>query len=378
MKRSATLFVLLALTAGAPQAADQQQAYLGVFAETSSFKMAGMPAMPQLPPGVKLPPEAQQALGRFSGPQRKLTVRLWSPGIAPDNAFASLAVPEGLKQGPKLDLDLYRPKAETGGEDETGPGGIGSFDMELVIKRYWGSSPTVRPGQPELTEFRGLTGEQKASMRAEAAKARQRSSYFYKPDWTTGYWPTGKQPGLIDADAVLAGHYALTTNYTGSVALDVPDKVGLLNPIEMTSPDLQEVVPLDKAIAFRWKVVPNALGYHASIIGMQGKKTLIMWSSSEVKPQMGVTYDYLQMAEVAENVQKQIFMAGDRVEVTVPAAIFKDCDTVFMQMIGWGPGAALDKGQPLPRVQTKTTLSIMLGGNAMKGRAGRGFEPPSR
>lgn len=374
MKRFTTIAVLLALTMGVCQAGDQQQAYLGVFAETGSVKMAGMPAMPQLPPGVKLPPEAQQALGRFAGPQRKLTVRLWSPGIAPDSAAASLAVPEGLKQGPRLDLALYRPKTETGSEEETGPGANGSFDTEMVIKQYWGSSATVRPGQPEVTEFKGLTDEQKSEMRRQAAKARQGSTYFYKPNWTTGYWPTGKQPGVIDADAALAGHYALTTTYTGNVEIDVPERVNFLAPIEMTSPSLEEVVPLDQAIVFRWKAIPNALGYHASIMGMQGRKTLILWSSSEVRPQMGFGYDFLEMAEVSDFVRKQIFMAGDRVEVTVPQSIFKDCDTVYMQMIGWGPGAALDKGQPLPRVQTKTTLSITLGGKAMKGfrRTGNG------
>jgi hypothetical protein len=372
MKRVTTILGLLALSVGVSRAADQQQAFLGVFAETTSFKMVGMLAMPQLPPGVKLPPEAQQALAKFAGPQRKLTVRLWSPGIAPDNAFASLAVPEGLKQGPKLDLALYRPKTETGSEEETGPGGPGAFDTEMVIKQYWGSSATVRPGQPEITEFKGLTEEQKITMRQEATKARQGNSYFYKPNWTTGYWPTGKQPGLIDADAALVGHYALATNYTGNVEFDVPDKVNFLVPIEMSSPQLEEAVPLNTAILFRWKAIPNALGYHASIIGMQGKKTLILWSSSEVRPHMGFGYDFLQMAEVANFVQKQIFMAGDRVEVTVPTSIFKECDTVFMQMIGWGPGSALDQGRPLPRVQTKTTLSLMLGGKAMTGRPGFG------
>jgi hypothetical protein len=372
LKKFTTTLALLALAAGVSQAADEPQAFFGVFAETSSFRMAGMkmPEIPQLPAGIKLPAETQAALSRMGGAQRKLTVRLWSPGLAPANATASLAVPPGLKQGRSLKLDLYRPKPESGGEEETG--GPGGFDPEMVVKQYWGSSATVRPGQPEVIEFKGLTDEQKTRMRQETAKARQKNSYFYKPDWTTGYWPTGKQPGMIDADAALAGHYALTSSYTGNVEIDVPENVNLLQPIEITSPVLEEAVPLEKAIAFRWKAVPNALGYHASIIGMQGKKTLILWSSSEVKPQMGYGYDYLQMAEVSDFVKKQMFMAGDTVEVTVPAAIFKECDTVFMQMIGWGPGTALEKGQPLPRVQTKTTLMLMLGGKAMKGRGGFG------
>ena len=235
-----------------------------------------------------------------------------------------------------------------------------------------GSSATVRPGQPEVIEFKGLSAEQQTAMRKQSAKARVSNTYFYKPNWTTGYWPTGKQPGPDGPEAALEGHYALNSSYTGNVEIDVPAKVNILEPIEMTSPPLEEAVPLDKAIRFRWKAVPNALGYYATIFGViQKTKTLIMWSSSEIKPRAGFTYDYLQMSEVADYVKQTMFMGGDTVEVTVPEAIFKDCDVVNMQMIGWGPGTALEKGQPLPRVQTKTTLSLMLGGKMMQGQ-GRG------
>ncbi len=354
---------------------EDNQAFLGIFAETASMRMAGMPTpkLPEgikLPPGFKLPPQAAAALRQFGGATRKLTVRLWSPGIAADGATAALAIPDSLKLGKKLDLELYRPKPESGG-GETGPGGAPPIDPEMTIKRYWGSSRSVRPGQPDIIEFKGLTPEQKAIMQEQASKARRASSYFYKPDWTTGYWPTRNRPGTVEDEAAIPGHFALTTSYTGNVEMDVPSNVNFLAPIEMSSPNLESAIPLDDAIVFQWKAVPNVLGYHASIIAMQGKKTLIMWSSSEVKPEMGTNFDYMQMAEVRDLVSKDIVMKGDRVEVIVPAGILKDCDFVIFQMIGYGPGAALDKGQPLPRLQTKTTLHIMLGGK-LAGGFGRG------
>jgi hypothetical protein len=371
--RAALAAVLAASTAAVrADKTPDDQAFLGIFAETSAMKMAGMPA-PKLPPGfklpegVKLPPQVAAAL-KGGQAQRKLTVRLWSPGIAPDGATASLGIPDGLKLGPKLDLDLYRPKpGEAGGADVSAPGAP-SFE-ELTIKRYWGSSATVKPGQPEVVEFKGLSPEQKATMKSQASRARQNAagSYFYKPDWTTAYWPSQNQPGEITDDAALTGHYALTTSYTGNVEMDVPTNVNFLAPIEMSSPNLEEQIKFPDAITFSWKAIPNALGYHANIIGMQqDKKVIIMWSSSEAKPEMGMMMDYLQMAEVRDLVSRDIVMKGDRVEVTVPAGIFNDCDFVMFQMIGWGPGAAIDKGQPLPRMQTKTTLQIMLGGKKMQ------------
>jgi hypothetical protein len=116
MKKIALVVLLAALAISAVAAGDQ--AYWGMFAETSLQKMAGMPEMPdmpeidlsQLPPGMSAP-NIPMAMG---GPVRTLTVRLWSPGIAPEGATASIAPPAGLKQGSKLDLELYRRNQEDG------------------------------------------------------------------------------------------------------------------------------------------------------------------------------------------------------------------------------------------------------------------------
>ncbi|MCX6361407.1 MAG: hypothetical protein NT029_16510 [Armatimonadetes bacterium] len=361
------------------------QSFLGIFAETSVMKMAGMPAMPEipdmpelpdlsdlkLPDGVKLPgglklpgggaPAGMMIPGK---PQRKLEVRLWSPGLAPAEATAALAVPAGLKLGKKLDLALYRPKPEesAGGGGET-PGGMAA---SFTIKRYWGSSPTVKPGQPEVITFDGLTAEQKAAFREQARQPNAARSYFYKPDWTTGYWPAGKAPAGIAKGAELEGRYALASTYTGNVEIDVPAKVNFLDPIEFSAPDLAELPDLTAALGFRWKAVPNVLGYHMQVMGIQGKNILIIWSSSEIKTAPGNMVDYMQMADVIKGVKETSMMAPDRVDVTVPADIFADCDMVFGTMVGFGPGAALPEGQPLPRVQTKSTVQLMLGGKLMK------------
>ncbi|HEY3417404.1 MAG TPA: hypothetical protein VGM23_11025 [Armatimonadota bacterium] len=335
----------------------ENQAYLGLFAETSLMKMAGMPDI-ELPAGVQLPPGVVLP----GKPKQTLQVRLWSPSIAPDTAFAKIAPPDGLKLGPLLNLDLYRPTAESGEVDK-------NFDPDntpnFTIKLYWGSSATVKAGQPIIIRWTDMSEAQKAEMREEARRAQQKGSYFYKPNWTTGYWPTEKQKGAIPQGAALPGKYALTTNYTGNVTLDVPAGVNFLAPITLNAPKLSAKIPLDKAIDFQWTPVPGVLGSYARIFGMIGQNTLIIWVSSESRPELAEDWDYMQMADVRANVQKNIFMAPNRGEVIVPAGIFKDCDAVMMNMVGYGPGAALDQAQPLPRMQTKTTLQVMLGGKKM-------------
>jgi len=387
MKRTwLTVTVLLLVTA--TFAADDQ-AFLGIFAETSSMKMVGM-VMPQLPAGMDLSkvPGMDGMMAMFA-PQRKLTVRLWSPGLAPADATAVIAPPAGLKQGDRLNLELYRPKpGQT--EDEADATGQPTQQQkgQFTIKRYWGSSETVKPGQPEVTTINWdtMTPEQRETMRNMQQRAKHRGSYFYKPDWTTGYWPsakersdleksTGKVPGVMGKDAALPGSYALTTSYTGNVTIAVPETVDFLAPIEMDSPKLDEAPPLDQALLFHWLPIPNALGLHAQIMGMEGTSTLILWSSSEIPvTEFNPGQDYLQMAEVAARVQSTEFMAGTRQDVAVPAGIFKDCDIVNLSMVGYGTGTARDDTQPLARVQTKTTLTIMLGGKKMP-RMGQPEQP---
>lgn len=370
--RSVLLIVALLLLFTSSVFAVGDQAYLGIFAETKVQKMPGMPAMPEmpdLPPGIDLSsiPGLSALMG--GGAERLLEVRLWSPGLAPADAFARITPPAGLKQGNKLVLDLYRPKpGQTSSEVNVGGE---EFDPEKIeeftIKVYWGSSETVKPGQPKIIKWGDMTAAQKGNMKEQAAKAAASGGYFYKPNWTTGYWPTKKQPGKVGKDASLVGKYALETNYTGSCELEAPKNVDFLAPFDLTSPNLEKQIALEKAIALKWKPILNALGLHAMAFGMEGRNTLIIWSSAEnfTDAMMATDFGYLQMAEVKQFVSSKVMMPGDTTAVTIPSGIFKKCDMSMLNMVGYGPGAALAEGQPLPRIQTKTTLGMMLGGSGM-------------
>lgn len=340
------------------------QAFFAILAETKVAKMAGMPPidLSQLPPGIKLPPEVMMYSGKES---RVLNIRLWSPSIAPPEAKATVAPPGGLKQGNKLDLELYRPKGGTS-EEKTR-----EFDPDSVpdytIKIYWGSSDKVRTGQPRIFKWTDMSPEIKEAMKQRAREAQAKGSYFYKPNWTTGYWPTKSQPGNIDGDASLVGKYSLTTNYTGNVDIEAPGNVNFLAGYDLSSPNFTKKIDLKKPMVFNWSEIPNALGQFAGIMGMEGKNTMIFWSSSEVDSDMMMgDMGFLQMAEVRDFVEKTIFMPGDKTTVTCPEAIFANADFVMGNMVAYGPGAALATAQPLPRIQTKSTIQLMLGGKKME------------
>lgn len=360
-------FLIALASVGLTTLTQQDQAFFAILVETKVGRMAGMPAIDlgDLPPGFKLPPQAMM----FSGqPTRIVNMRLWSPGIAPADAKAWVTPPAGLKQGNRLDLALYRPDGKSTGGTTQG------FDPDanpegFTIKIYWGSSETVKEGQPKVITWADITPEQRETIKNQMREANAaQKSYYYKDGWTTGYWPTSAQSGVIDKSASLVGKYLLNTTYTGNVEIEAPSNVEFMEPIEMSSPNLERKIDFKKAMNFKWKAIPNALGLHASIFGMEGKNTLILWSSSEIFSELATQESgFLQMAEVREFVAKKVFMEGDRTQVDVPAGIFANTDFAMMQMAGFGPGAAIDEAQPRPRIQTRTSLMLMLGGKKMPG-----------
>lgn len=364
-------YLLSAVAAGlvlvsAVVAANQDRAFWAVFLDTSVNRNAGMPDMSamlrNMPPEAlrNLPPEARAMMA--GGAQRRFSTRVWSPGIAPREAKAEVFPPAGAKLGEKLTLALWRP-GDTD-EEAAGPGDPGAVQEpqgKFTIKIYWGSSRTVKPGQPKVVEIDWATLPEvdRARMR-QAMEARD--SLGHRADWTDASWPTAREDRAVEDDARMEGTIRLETNYTGSTSVEVPANVNFLAGIEFSQPDLAELPDLSEALEFKWDAIANCLGYQAQITGMIGRDTLILWYAGEAEPREQATDDFMQMADVRRLVEEQQFLPGDATAMTAPAGIFVDCDFVNLTMTGYGTGAANDEGQPRARVQSRTRFMGMLGG----------------
>jgi len=382
MKRIVWGFLLLGLLSLPPALWGDQTAYLGIFAETSVFKMAGMPEFSP-PPGAGqegrndsgMPdlPEGMPGMGKMPGmgrnseagmppmpgqAQRSLKVRLWAPGEAPQNASAELAVPSGLQLGSTLKLQLDRP--EKSSESAAG-GNISS--SKFKIYRYWGSSPVVKEGQPQVISWDGLTPEQKAMVERSN---RQLTKDAERPGYSQAYWP-GSRSGQsrIGSQAEPAGAYQLNTNYTGNVAFTVPADIKFLPAVELTSPALSSAPDLTKSIELSWKEIPGVLGYNVTVMGVKGRDTIVIWSGAENLSGRDIGSDFLGMEEVSRLVAAKSLVAPDWCRSTVPEGIFRDCDTVQLIINGFGTAFSAS-GQPTPRFQTRTTLMAILGGKMME------------
>ena len=159
----------------------------------------------------------------------------------------------------------------------------------------------------------------------------------------------------------IAGTYTLTTNYAGGANIVVPDTVHFLAPIELIAPDLQAKPDLNAALQIKWKPVDGAQAYHIAIFGIQGGNVLIMWDSAEQKNDIALRWDNLNADQIAAQLKAKALLSSDQTAITVPAGIFKDCDAVFVSLIGYGAGTVQADGQPQANVQAITSMNLLLG-----------------
>lgn len=373
----------LLLLASSLAFAANDKAFWGIFVETVVNKSVGMPDMSamlqNLPPEAlaNLPPEVRAMMG--GGAARRVSMRFWTPGTAPEGATATVFAPDGFGQGERLPMQLIRPGEIVGDRDDPEPGEeVTELPQgKMRIEIYWGSSATVKPGQPKVIEvdLSTMTPEQRTEWREQMENA---TSGGYRADWTQAIWPRPQdQPNFAESD--LTGNFRLESTYGGGVDIDVPATVGYLDPIQFSSPKFSETIDLTKAVEFAWPAIANVLGYHGQITGFHGT-TFVIWHAGEAEPNFteAVDFDFMQMADVRRLVAERLFMPGEADEVTVPEGIFAECDMVGMVMTGYGTGTARDDTDPLPRVQTKTVFTGSLGGKMMAGMMPGGGGRPRR
>jgi len=368
MRRLLLAVVALVLSAGCAWAA-RDRASLAILAETRVRRVALMPVATPPPPGVEeeeLPSESELIAG--GKPLHLLGVRLWSPGIAPSNARASLALPPGLRLGERLDLDIYRPKPGQTVPEVEAPAAVPNY----TLKVYWGSSATVRPRQPRVMRLSDLTGEQQAALLrllAEVALGPP-GPRFYRPGWTTASWPALGPPGHLPEGASLAGRYTLTTDYTGGATIRAPRGKRFLPPQALALPDLTKRAALDRALTLRWRRLRKLVGQQAMILGKEGPDTLVIWSAAE---RAGAApfreWSDLEAAAVRALVRRDELLKPGRTRAVVPAGIFTNVDLAHLVLIGYGPQLTANRPNLRARLATNTTLLAVLGGKALPGTA---------
>jgi hypothetical protein len=306
-----------------------------------------------MPAGFKIP-----GIGSAT---RSLRMDLTSDKQVNAQSKAECAVPEGMKLGPKVNLEIDLPVPEKPAPEGSKPDDSGKTEKtKFTIKMYWECSETVPAGQPKVmdsdTMMKGLPADSRQFQKMMQSQQRMLAR---AADESHAYWPGSKAKPIKD-DAATPGLYQLTTNYCGGTSITFDNPQDFLAPIDVTSPG-KGGVDLEKAIKIEWKSVPNAEAYVLTAFASKDN-VMVMWTSSS-QPDEGTDYmsKPLSKAEVKSNIDKGLFLPPAKTLCNIPAGIFKDVGNPMLTLTAIGTDKTQEKDGIRTAVTVRSTAVVMLG-----------------
>lgn len=250
-------------------------------------------------------------MGGGGGSSRSMDLRLTSPADLPASYDAHHVVPETMGIGPKLPL---RGERRSGGRDTPG-GDSEQPDGRVLI--YWGCSPTVGRGQPEIIDFRAMAGKLPPEVAALARQSRSQSKGGAEgaslPPRTI-HWPGG-DPNFrgLASNASAVGDHAVNTNFMkDEIRYKVTPAIDFLDPMNLKA----RADNLKAAIPLSWDAVPRVRGWDMQAVAMGSEKETIIWLADRNKSPM---------------------LPGSQRECTIPEGIFSKSEMAMANGVAHGP-----------------------------------------
>jgi hypothetical protein len=300
-------------------------------------------------------------MGGGSSTSRSMDLRLTSPTDLPSSFDANHVVPDTMGVGPKLPL---RGERRSGGRDTPG-GEPEQPDGRVLI--YWGCSPTVGKGQPEIIDFRAMAGKLPPEVAAMARQSRSQGKgggegSSLPPRTIT--WPGG-DPNFrgLSASASAVGDHAVKTNFMkDEIAYKVTPAIDFLDPMNLKA----RAENLKAAIPLAWDAVPRVRGWDLQAVGPVGEKEIVIWLADRNKSPM---------------------LPASQKECTIPEGIFAKSEMAMANGTAHGPvqGFSFPPQPPgekkLPVIWSATVRvmghdMLMLGMPAMERGGARGESSP--
>lgn len=270
---------------------------------------------------------------------KSISFELASDAAASKDSKASITVPEGLKAGKSLDLQIDLTPAPKPSTTPT--------ESKLSLYEYWGSSREVATSQPKVGRPKSPDSETTPGI----------------PTTSFASWPGMDSPAIADA-AATPGDYSLKTDYCGSTAFTLTSEQDFLAPVNITSAASEP--DLDKPIVIKWRPVPNAVGYLIKAFGGQGTKT-VTWTSA-AKPELadGIEYRPIGKDELDKFIQSGVLVPSYAITATIPAGIFKGSPSVMLVMTAFGRDLTQVKDGIDTQVIVRSTASFPLHSTPIK------------
>ncbi len=251
---------------------------------------------------------SMMAGGRGSSVSRHMDLRLTSPTDLPGDYQAAHTVPAAMRIGPQLPLTGERRSSGGSAPD-------GEPDGRVLI--YWGCSPTVPKGQPEVIDFRSLAGKVPPEIRAMVRQSRSQGKDTGRdaslPPRTIG-WPQGDRDyrGIPDDASAVGEHFVKANFMKDEIRFALTPALDFLEPMNLKarSSDLKAPVPL------AWDALTRARGYDLQAVAAKDEKEMVIW--------------------MADRNKRPMLPASQR-ECTIPEGIFAKAEMAMLTGTAHGP-----------------------------------------
>jgi len=278
--------------------------------------------------------------GGGSSVSHNMDLRLISPSDLPADYQAAHTVPDAMRIGPQLPLQ--------GERRQGGSAPDGEPDGRVLI--YWGCSPTVQKGQPEVIDFRALTGKVPPEIQAMARQSRSQGRAprdASLPPRSIG-WPQGDQNyrGIPDGASAVGDHVVNANFMKDDIRLALTPALDFLEPmgLKAQASDLKAAIPLT------WNALTRARGYDLQAVSAGNDKDIVIWLAARNKSPM---------------------LPASQRDCTIPEGIFAKGEMAMLTGIAHGPVQGFSyppqkPGEKKPLIWTATVNvsafdSVMLG-----------------
>lgn len=273
--------------------------------------------------------------GNGNSVQHELWLDLGSNRTATGGApKADHFMPAGAKLGPSVALRTPDRPVASGEEQDMSPERRNFQRPKGRILIFWGCGEHAPAGQPVVIDFSKIAaGQMPPGLWSNSVPMERLVSPA--SNRTYGHWPSddGK---AVKPDSSLLGAHRVAGNYSPDIAFTLThDFMGALRASSVPQPS--------GSVLLRWNPLPDATGYHASLVGGSGgaggqPTDLVWWSSSSSREFGGGLSDWLAPETVARLVANRTVLSPQTSTCIVPAEVRKAAPQFAMtSLYAYGP-----------------------------------------
>jgi len=266
------------------------------------------------------------------------------------NSTATCAVPEGLKLGKTLTLQIDPRYLE---DKEAKP--VESTKGVPTVKclAYWGCAEKIADGQPMVMDPKANV-ETKSEAKPDD-KPEVRNNPIQLPSKSYAYWPWGLAPDIAD-DASAPGVYTLTTSFAGGTEVMLDKDQDFMQGLTIANVDKQH--DPNKPIEIRWNSIKGARAYFVSAVGGSDEASITWNCSAKPNAPTDLESRAIEKDELEKLIKDGVVLSPETTKCVIPAGVFAKANSAVVNLIAIGADKIQEKDGIVTHVVVRSSAGI--------------------